>query len=473
MSQTVYPEAPETSGTGRQEPPAMPPRDPGLAPPRGPTGMRGFTIVWLGQLVSLLGTGMTQFAITIWAWELTGEATALALVGFFTFAPSVLLSPFAGTLVDRWNRKAVMMASDLAAGAATGILLLLTAADRLEIWHLYVAGAFAGAFNAFQFPAYSAGISLMVRKEDYARAAGMLSMAEAASHIAAPVMAGILLSVTTLGAVLVIDLLTFVFAIGTLALVFIPEPDRQTAAPESKGSFLHETAYGFRYIFARPSLLGLQVVFLLFNLIATFSAVVVAPMILARTGNNAAALGTVQAALGAGSLSGAVGLSVQGGPRRKVRGVLAGLALSGLLGEAVLGLGKAVPVWMVGGFMAGFFIPIVNGSNQAIWQAKVPPGIQGRVFSVRRLIAAIAAPVAMLMAGPAADNVFEPLFMTEATAPPVAASLVGTGPGAGMAFMLLISGIAGALVAFGGYLVRPIRDVETILPDHEEAPANG
>jgi DHA3 family macrolide efflux protein-like MFS transporter len=120
--------------------------------------MLAFTIVWLGQMVSMLGTGMTRFAITIWAWQTTGEATTLALVGLFSYGPAVLFSPVAGALVDRWPRKIAMMVSDLAAGLSTIAIFLLFTTDRLEIWHLYLAGALAGTFEAFQFPAciYSA-----------------------------------------------------------------------------------------------------------------------------------------------------------------------------------------------------------------------------------------------------------------------------------------------------------------------------
>ena len=119
---------------------------------RLPTGMRAFTVVWVGQLVSLLGTGMTNFALTIWAWEATGVATTLAMVGFFAFAPTVLASPFAGAMVDRYNRKLIMMLSDLAAGLSTAVVLLLLITDRLQIWHLYLTGAFAGSSRPFSSP---------------------------------------------------------------------------------------------------------------------------------------------------------------------------------------------------------------------------------------------------------------------------------------------------------------------------------
>src|SRR5688572_33436778 len=134
--------------------------------------MRAFTAICAGQTFSLLGTGMSGFALVIWAYLETGQATTLALAAFFRFAPTVILSPIAGALVDRWNRKLVMMLSDLAAGLSTIAVLLLYLMDSLEIWHLLVTGAFAGAFQAFQFPAYSAAISTMLPKQHYGRATG-------------------------------------------------------------------------------------------------------------------------------------------------------------------------------------------------------------------------------------------------------------------------------------------------------------
>ena len=143
-----------------------------------PMGFRGFIVVWFGQVISLLGTGMTRFAITIWAWQITGQATALALISFFSFVPAIIVSPLAGALVDRWNRKLTMMLSDLAAALSTSIMLVLFSTGNLQIWHLYITGAFTRFFHAFQFPAYSAAITTMVAQEQYGRASGMRSMAQ-------------------------------------------------------------------------------------------------------------------------------------------------------------------------------------------------------------------------------------------------------------------------------------------------------
>jgi DHA3 family macrolide efflux protein-like MFS transporter len=433
----------------------------------GPTGMFGFTIVWIGQVVSLLGTGMTGFALTIWAWEITGQATALALVGLFTFGPTVLLSPIAGALVDRWDRKLVMMLSDLAAGLMTVIVLLLYSTGQLQIWHLFVTGAFTGAFQALQFPAYSAAVTTMLPKDQYTRANGMLSLAQGAAGVFAPMAGGILLGLMGITGVLAVDIVTFVVAIAALLIVQIPQPATTEAGLASRGSLWKESLFGFRYIWERPSLLGLQLVFFAVNLTATFGFTVLAPMILAQTGNNEMALGSVQSAMGIGGVVGGLLLSIWGGPRRRVHGVLLGMVFSSLMGQLVLGLGASPLVWAVGAFFTAFFIPIINGSNQSIWQAKVAPDVQGRVFATRRLIAQISWPMTTLLAGPLADYVFGPAMAAGGRWSDIFGGLVGIGPGAGMALMFVIAGILGALVGLGGYAFRAVRDAEDILPDHD------
>jgi DHA3 family macrolide efflux protein-like MFS transporter len=435
--------------------------------------MPGFTLVWIGQVISLLGSGMTWFALTIWAWEITGQATALALVGFFSFGPTVVLSPIAGALVDRWDRKLVMMLSDLAAGLMTVIVLALILTDSLQIWHLYLTGAFAGAFQAFQFPAYSAAVTTMLPKEQYARANGMLSLAEGAAGVFAPLAGGILLRIIGISGILAVDIVTFLLAIGALMVVHVPAPATTEAGRASQGSIWKESLYGFRYILERPSLLGLQLVFLATNLTSSFGLTVLAPMILAQTGNDELALGGVQAVMGVGGVVGGLLLSVWGGPKRRVHGVLLGMALSSLFGELVLGLGASPLMWSVGAFFAAFFIPFVNGSNQAIWQAKVAPDVQGRVFATRRLIAQISWPVATLLAGPLADFVFEPAMALGGGLSGVFGGFVGTDPGAGMALMLVFTGVSGTLVGLGAYAFRAVRDAEDILPDYDAEPGLG
>ncbi|MCL5998951.1 MAG: MFS transporter [Chloroflexi bacterium] len=432
-----------------------------------PRGMVAFVVVWIGQLVSILATNMTQFALTIFVYEKTGSATALGLMQVFYITPFLIISPFAGAMIDRYNRKLMMMLSDLGAGLATMMILVLQAGGALDIGYLYVAGAITGLFNAFQWPAYSASISLMVPKEQLGRVNGMMSLMEMGPSVIAPLLAGALLGIIGLTGILLIDVATFVLAVLALLIVVVPQPPRTEAGQEAQGSILKEAVFGFRYIFARPSLLGLQMVFFFGNLLAGIGFTVLAPMILARTGNNEVLYGATQTAGAVGGILGGVAMSAWGGFKRRVHGVLLGWLWSGVT-MALVGLGHDLPIWSIALFLGAAVAPLINGSNQAIWQAKVAPDVQGRVFSARRLIAWFTNPITPLIAGPLADVILEPAMRNSDSALAHAfGGLVGVGPGAGMAIILIGVGLLGALVGLCGYLFKPVRDAENLLPDHD------
>jgi DHA3 family macrolide efflux protein-like MFS transporter len=436
-----------------------------------PTGMFGFTIVWVGQIISLLGTSMTGFAMTIWAYQKTNSATALAMVGFFFVAPMLIASPFAGALVDRSNRKMMMMISDIASGIASLIILFLFTTGRLEIWHLFITSAFQGVFQSFQWPAYSAAISTMIPKQHYGRANGMLSLADTASNIFAPILAGALLGIIGVTGILLIDITTFIIAIGALLFVHIPQPKITAEGIQSRGSIFKEALFGFKYIWIRPPLLGLQIVFLTGNFFVGIPMAVEAAMILANTGSNEKVLALVNSAGAIGGVIGGLVMSAWGGPKKRVHGVLMGWFISSLLGSVLMGFSRSLPFWVVSAFLGMFFIPIINGSNQAIWQAKVPPDLQGKVFSIRRLIAWFVSPLAMLVAGPLSDRLLEPAMRNPQSF--LASSLawaIGIGPGRGMALLFIIGGSLAALVGLSGYVFRVIRDVDVLMPDHDTMP---
>ncbi|MBL8090089.1 MAG: MFS transporter [Anaerolineales bacterium] len=432
-----------------------------------PSGMFGFTIVWIGQIVSVLASMMTQFALTIWMFQETGSATALGLMQVFFITPFLIISPIAGVMVDRHNRKLMMMVSDLAAGVGTVLILVFQAMGILEFWHLYIAAVINGLGNAFQWPAYSAAISTMVPKEQYGRANGMMSLIEAGPGVIAPLLAGALLPFIALTGILFIDVVTFLFAIGALMLVHIPQPEKTEEGVQGQGSIWKEAAYGFKYIFARPSLLGLQLIFFVGNLFAGISFTLLAPMILSKTANNELIFGTVQSAGAIAGVLGGVAMSAWGGFKRRVHGVLLGWIISGA-GIAVLGLTGGVPIWVIGIALSAIVIPLVNGSNQAIWQSKVAPDVQGRVFSARRLIAWLTNPISPIIAGTLADFVLEPQMRIDSTLSQTFGWLVGTGEGAGMALIIFFCGVFSVLVGVAGYFVPAIYKAETMLPDHDE-----
>jgi hypothetical protein len=350
--------------------------------------------------------------------------------------------------------------------------MALQLSGSLQIWHLYIAAAMTGAFQAFQWPAYSAAISTMVPKEQYGRVNGMMSLVDAGPGVLAPLLAGALLSLIALGGIMVIDVVTFVVAVVALALVVVPQPVQSEENRKAQGNILKESVFGFKYIFSRPSLLGLQLVFLFGNLLAGIEMILKAPMILARTGNSEAAFGIVQSVGAVGAVVGGIMMSAWGGPKRRTDGVLMGHILMGLFSQAVLGLNFGLPGWIAGMIVGGLLVPVLNGSNQAIWQAKVAPDLQGRVFSARRLIAWVAQPLSALIAGPLADYIAEPAMKGDGVLPHTFGWLVGTGPGSGIALLMVITGVLMAGVGLLGYLFPQVRNAEQILPDHDDRPAD-
>lgn len=446
-----------------------------MQPPtqKRPSGLFGFSIVWLGQIISVLASMMTNFGMTLWMYKQTESATAMGLMQVAFITPFLLLSPIAGAMVDRYNRKLMMMLSDLGAVLSTAGILILYTTGHLEFWHLYIAAVINGLGNTFQWPAYSAAISTMVPKEQYGRANGMMSIIEAGPGVLAPMLAGAVLAINLNGPlnsfalIMLMDVVTFFLAIGALLIVYIPQPKQTAEGEKASGNLWQEGMYGFKYIFARPSLLGLQMIFFFGNLFSGIGFTVFAPMILARTGQDSLIFGSVQTAGAVGGIIGALIISAWGGFKRRVHGVLLGWMLSGLL-FALMGLDISPTLWIIVMGTATLFFPLVNASNQALWQSKVPPDLQGRVFSARRLIAWLTNPISPIIGGTLADFVMEPAMQSSGGMAQLLGPLFGTGPGAGMGVLIAIIGLASALVGLAGYFIPVVRNAEDILPDHDE-----
>ncbi|MEM9774567.1 MAG: MFS transporter [Chloroflexota bacterium] len=427
--------------------------------------MKAFWVVWVGQLVSLVSTSMVNFGLTIWAFEETGLATALALVSVFMMVPLIALSPVSGVIVDRSNRKLMMIVSDAGAGLATIIVLILFSLNALEVWHLYVSAFIVGVSQTFQWPAMSSAITTMIPKEQFGRAHGLISLADGGAQIFGPIAAAAVYGFFGLGLLLWIDIFTFSFAIIMLLLAVIPQPQQSAEGVSSQGSFWSEMVYGFRFIYERKSLLGLQLVFMFGNFFATIGFTLLAPLILTRTNNNELILGTVQSIGALGGVAGALIMSAWGGPKKLVYGVLVGWTLSGAIGMIPMGIARDTFTWATFSFIAALIVPILNGSNQAIWQRKVPADVQGRVFSIRRMIAWLVNPIGALLAGVAADNYFEPAFLNGGGVATAFGWLVGTGPGAGMGLMWVISGVCVVAVSLVSFTFPTVRQVDELMKD--------
>ena len=424
--------------------------------------MRIFMVIWTGQFVSLIGSGLTGFALGVWVYMETGSVTPLALIALFYTVPHLVVAPFAGALVDRWDRRTAMILSDSGAAACTAVIAVLLYTGTLEIWHIYVVALASSSFSTFQWPAYSAATTLLVPKRHLTRASGMVQTAQSASQILSPMIAGLLIVTIQIWGVLIIDFATFLFALVTLLFIRIPRPEPTLDGQQGKGSLFHEVIFGWSYIKARPGLLALLLFFAGINLTGSATGVLFTPLVLSFS--SPVVLGTIQSAGGVGMLLGGLFLSVWGGPRRRVYGVL-GFGFLGGAATTFLGIQPNALVIAAASFASLFAIPITNGCSQAIWQTKTAPDVQGKVFSIRRAIAWSTTPVSFLLVGPLADNMFEPLMTVNGSLAGSVGKIIGAGPGRGIGLMFIIIGVLMMVVAGVCYLYPRLRYVEDELPD--------
>jgi DHA3 family macrolide efflux protein-like MFS transporter len=426
-------------------------------------GFRTFVIIWLGQMVSVIGSGLTAFGLGVYIYEQTSSATLFALNILAYTLPQVVFSPISGALVDRFDRRLMMIVSDSGAGLSALALVALVFTGRIEVWHIFVCTFFYSAFSSIQWPAFSAATTLLVPKEQLGRASGMVQMNEGISQLIAPALGGVLFVAIGIQGLVLIDVATFAFAVLTmLLLVSLPQPERSAAGEQGRGSLLKEAVFGWAYIRQRPGLFGLLLYFAAINLVTGVVGPLFGPMILNMTTPDV--YGYVGSVLGLGMLAGTLIMSAWGGPKRLVAGIMASGAITGLF-IALAGARPSIPLIAVSGFFFLLSVPIATGCSQALWQRKVEPDVQGRVFSVRRMIAWSMEPLAILLAGPLADRVFEPLMATGGPLADSVGRVIGAGPGRGVGLMFIIAGLLSAAVSLAAYAMPRVRHVEDEIPD--------
>ncbi len=417
-----------------------------------------YFIIWLGQTASVLGTSMTTFAMTIWAWDKTGRAAPLAFIVATGLVTYLLLTPIAGIVVDRYDRKRIMLGADLGAGVISLIIYLLFANGWLEVWHLYVTTFVVGALEAFHLPAYVTAAATLLPKEEYGRAAGMRSFSFSLANVAAPPLAGVLIGLIGIGGIILIDLATFTVASLLLTLVTVPPPEQSEEPPDFSAT---QMFFGFRYIRQRPELLGLQATLTVTNFFAAFTEyAIISAFILARTGGNEVVLGTVQAASAAGALAGGALASLWGGPRRKVRAILLSLALGFLFNGILFGLGREGIWWSATLFLGAMLTPVLVSAFYGLWQSIIPADLQGRVFAARDILVDLPVLLGAFLAGPLADTFFEPALRPGGMLAGTFGRFVGTSAGSGMALMFVLFGGLGVIVSLAGFGLRPLMKLE-------------
>lgn len=426
------------------------------------TGWRAFLALWGGQAVSMIGSGLFAFAVGVWVYQRTGSATMFGLILFFDIMPGILVAPYAGAVADRTSRRTLMLLGNT--GAAVSSLLVagiaLAGVSNSSLWLLYPALVLGGVAASFHGAAYEASFALLVSERHLGRANGLTQLAYGVAEVVAPAVAGVLLLHMRIWALILLDVASFVIANIALLVLAIPRPVAGDDGERPTGRLREDLTYGLRYIGRHRGLLMLLLLFSVLNFFANLAVVGVTPMILAF--GDAAMLGTITAFGGVGIIVGGLLMTTWGGTRRRVTSLLSGTALAGVF-VVVYGSRPSAVVAAAGAFGFFFCLPVINASSAAIWQARVPVAVQGRVFAVRRVIAQATGPVAFIAGGPLIDGVFNRLLAGGGAARALG-PLFGTGTGRGIGVLFAGMGLVMLLVSLAGAASPALRGVEDAVP---------
>ncbi len=411
--------------------------------------MRKFLIIWSGQLLSTIGSNMTNFALTIWAWEKTGTATALAFISFAFLAPTLITGLFMGIIVDRFDakgtpraRKFLIILGDIITGIVSIILLLIYIFSSLQIWHIYLLIAITSPFSQLQSLATETVVADLVTPDNYTRASSLSSILGYGSQIIAPALAGFLYPIIDLTGILIIDLLTLIFAI--LTVIIIPIKTRKIKINSSK--LTQNLKAIFIYLKQDTFLLKIIIIEILFWFIHDIGGSVFKPLILSRTNGDTLILGSISASAGIGGVIGGLIITFWGGFKNHFKGLVLGIMGAGIC-KFIFGFGQSTLIWIPLQFFSSLNFPLIYSSRQALYLSKIDTNLQGRMFAFSSWLRLGVGAIASLLGGILADRIFEPLMMTNNILTPI----FGSDKGAGMSLLYVMTSFGLFLIGLWGW----------------------
>lgn len=421
---------------------------------------KNYILFWISQSVSELGSSMTSFALIIWAYNKTGSAMAVSLMTFFSYLPYIIVSIFAGAFIDTHSKKKIILLSDTVSAVCSSIVWILIYNGRLEIWYIYVVNSINGFMNAFQSPASTVAIGIMVPKDKYSKVSGMNSFTSSLQTVVTPMLASFISSFWNLQGVIFIDLVTFVFAFIFL-LFFIHIPEQLKKKSRNNFNIFYSCKEGLAFLFEHKGIwyIIISMAFLNFFSRLTYENIL-SPMLLARSGGNNAVLGIVSGILGVGGIIGGLIVSLVTLPDDNLKLIYFSAAFSFGFGDLLMALGQNTYIWSIAAIAASIPIPFINAGQNVIMYNKIPNEIQGRVFAVRNAVQYCTIPAGILLGGALADYIFEPFMLSNNKLSLILQHIVGTGSGSGMAVMFLFTGITGFLASILWYTNKYIQDLK-------------
>lgn len=419
--------------------------------------LRNFTLFWVGQSVSEIGTRLTGFGLSIWVYQTTQAVTQVSLVLFVTTLPGVIITPFIGALVDRWNRRWIIFFSDCGAALITGVLVLLLTTNQLQLWHTYVSAFLTSLCGSFQLLAKGAAVPMLVRKEQLGQVNGLMQFSTAVSRICAPAIAGFLIASVQLQGLLWIDLGSYAIGLLTLFFVSMPQPELGESKDSTRKSIISEIVDGWRVISSQFALIILIAFISLHCFVDGMTNVLINPLILSFTSTQV--LGTVMSIGGIGMVVGSIFMSLWGARSNVFSFLMIWSVINGI-GLIIAGIKPDVTLIASGMFIWFSTLPIVFGINQVIWQSSVDNNFQGRVLSLVGTLTGFTAAVGTISASPLADVLLEPMLMENGRLASSIGRIFETGHGRGIGLLISLQGCLIVLVSIGLYSYIRFRRLE-------------
>lgn len=422
--------------------------------------MRLFLVVWLGQLIAFTGSSITSFAIDIWVYQSTGSITQFALVLVFSTVPMILLSPFVGTLIDRWDRRWILLIANFGISISPLVIGSLYISQQLAVWHVYALALIHSVFASLLWTTLAASITRLVPKQHYSRANGMSSISNSVARIIAPPVSGALLPLIHIPGIIIIDLCATAVAIICLLLIRFPKITYTNEAAKNS-SIWQDTLDGFTYLITHPGLLGLTISISFNSYIMGGIDILIPPLVL--TFASTKILGLVSACFGIGTLIGGLLMSIGGWLERKLNIILMAMLASGLL-ILVSGWKSSLSYFIFSMLLCFILQPIIGGLSQTILQNKVELNMQGRVFSIKSSLEIASLTLGFISFGPLAE-MFEHLMVADGYLAKSIGQIIGVGAGRGIGLLLLIMGFVVILATAISYCFPRLRFVEDEYPD--------
>ena len=421
--------------------------------------LKNYIVFWLSQSISQLGSSMTSFTLVIWAYKQTNSAMTVSLITFSYYLPYIVVSIFAGAFIDNHKKRTIILCSDCIAAMCSMVVLILTFVNKLEIVHIYMVNFIVGFMNSFQSPAESITISILVPKDKYFKISGLNSFSNSLLAVVTPMLAVFISSFMGLQGVIIIDLITFIFAF-TVLLIFIKIPEKINR----QCSILYGCKEGILFLLNHKGIFYIIISMVSLNFFSRLTYEnILSPMILARSGGNTYVLGIVSGILGIGGIIGGIVVSTKKIIDDNVKLIYFSAAFSFLFGDLLMGLGQTLFIWCIAAIMASVPIPFISAGQNVIIYNTIPKEIQRRVFAVRNTVQFCTIPIGIILGGFLSDYIFEPFMKSNNIVALNLQKVVGYGAGSGMAVMFLFTGILGAITSILWYKNKDIQDINSTL----------